>query len=82
MTLGRSRLDCGISFGQLVQGHDVSWIKRERKVMGRELGKRGPERRGCLIHHREPELAREVSRTQRGTEGAVSGGRPQLGPDT
>lgn len=77
MTLGRSRLDCGISFGQLVQERDVSWIQRERKVMGRELGKRGPERRGerrgCFVHHREPGSAREVSRTQSGTGSCLGG---------
>lgn len=35
----RSRLDCGIGFGQLVQERDVSWIRREKKVMERESGK-------------------------------------------
>lgn len=75
MTLGRSRLDCRVSFGQLVQERDVSWIQRERKVMGRELGKRGPERKGCFVHHREPGSAgsRKVSRIQSGTESCLGG---------
>lgn len=77
VTLGTSRLDCGISFGQLVQERDVSWIEKGRKVMGRELGKRGleriGERRRCFVHHRESGSARKVSRTQSGTGSCLGG---------
>lgn len=55
----RSRTARRTSSGHLVQACDASWTIREREVT-RGTGKRGPERRGRLVHHREPGSAREA----------------------
>lgn len=48
-------------FGQLVQECDALWIEGgKRQERGREGG--APEKRGHIVHHREPGSAREDPR--------------------